>query len=114
MRLVFCFLVFVASTSAVAQQSALDCAMLAATNYTKAKLALLGNSLQAKQFSIEMEIAERRLQEQYCLEHAKCETQNYVAEHWYQTALAAAFSECLRHEAEEELDHASPRPKKRK
>jgi hypothetical protein len=98
------------SLTAAAQQSTLDCAVLAMTNYNKASLALTQNQLGG---SVETKMAERRLEEQYCLEIAKCEMQKHASEPWYQMGLSTAFSNCLLDEAEEELKHAS-RPKRKK
>jgi hypothetical protein len=111
--IVFGLALFVAtSLTAAAQQSTLDCAVDVATNYNKTKLALLENQLRSP--SIEGEIAERRLEEQYCLERAKCAMQTYATQPWYQMALVTEFSDCLRDEAEENLKDASPRPKRKK
>lgn len=82
------------------------------TNYNKASLALSQNQLSSP--SIESYVAERRLEEQYCLEMAKCEMQIHANEPWYQMGLATAFGNCLEDEAEEKLKHATPRAKKRK
>jgi len=86
------------------QQSALSCAVSAATNFNKAKLALYEQT-GTNNFSVEAEIAERRLEEQYCLARAQCETQQYATEQWYRMVLASEFRECLRDEAEEHLKH---------
>jgi hypothetical protein len=81
-------------------------------NYNKALLAL---HEQTGIKSVEAEIAERRLEEQYCLERTKCEMQTVDASvPWFQMAFASMFGECLRDEAEEKLRHDPAGPKRKK
>jgi hypothetical protein len=79
------------------------CGVAAMTEYLKANLALMqqGSPL----MSVEAIIAQRRLQEQYCLRFVRCVVSD-------QTSLRyiTAFDSCLRDEALEKYD-AEPRTK---
>jgi hypothetical protein len=78
-----------------AQQTA--CATAALYDYTRSNLALLSA---APLMSVESTIAQRRLQEQYCLRFAQC----VIGGANYQSPLvyAVEFSTCLRDEAAEQ------------
>jgi hypothetical protein len=80
------------------------CAVAAYTEYNKANLALLTHSLPI--MSVEATIAQRRLQEKYCLDFARCISAGLPAE-TSSMAYSAAFSGCLRAEALEAYDAKS-------
>jgi hypothetical protein len=93
-------------TVAVAQNAEQKaCAVAAYTEYNKANLALLTQSLPV--MSVEATIAQRRLQEKYCSEFARCISSGVPAGLPAETsnmAYAATFSGCLRREALETYD----------
>ena len=89
-----------------AQEAPKDCAVAALTEYNRANLALL---TQSPLMSIESTIAQRRLQEHYCLQFATCvvgSPDSSVKQLQYN----AAFDSCLQDEALEKYD-AVPRDK---
>ncbi len=92
-------------TAAQAQDAPTDaqksCGVAAATEYNKANLALLQQG--ALLLSVEATIAQRRLQEQFCLRFVQCVLSD-------QTSLEfmAAFDHCLEDEALEKYE-AEPR-----
>jgi hypothetical protein len=74
------------------------CAVVVMTEYNKANLALLQEGL--LQFSVDNVIAQRRLQEHYCLQYARC----LVGEATNQALRSAQwglFSSCLQEETKE-------------
>jgi hypothetical protein len=76
---------------ALAQESTQTaCAMTAFNDYNKANLALMAQSTT---------VAQRRLQEQYCLRVARCRVGDPTANRSLALPYAAAFSSCLREEA---------------
>jgi hypothetical protein len=89
-------------SSAAAQQSARECVTSALTNFTKAKSGLLQEGRFA---SVETEISGRRLEEQYCLQFAKCLLADQTKQikqpndQMIIMLLATTFSSCLRDEA---------------
>jgi hypothetical protein len=91
------------ATPVEAQQSQSDCAEAALNDYNRANTALLEQA--SPLMSVEATIAQRRLQEQYCLRFAKCADGNLSES---SAPLLAAFSSCLREEALEKYD-AVPR-----
>ena len=84
-----------------------QCANLAFTSYQKADLALDQQQGTAPLPSIDRQIARRRLQEQFCLQFARCTLPAGTPEA-SALALETLFSTCLRDEALEEYD-ATPR-----
>ena len=115
--IVWAFAFAAACSSAAAQQSELDCAVSAFTDYTKTKLALL---LQAPLPSVETQISERRLEEQYCLQYAKCLLAGQIKEmkepndHTIGWMFSTSFSSCLRDEALEKHQPDSDQSSKRR
>jgi hypothetical protein len=83
---------------ALAQESTQTaCAMTAFNDYNKANLALMAQSTPL--MSVEATVAQRRLQEQYCLRVARCRVGDPTANRSLALPYAAAFSSCLREEA---------------
>jgi phosphopantetheinyl transferase len=84
-----------------------ECAQRAFTSYVTANNSLLQQQGAAPLQSVEMTIAQRRLQEQFCLQFARClfpDPSNEAVVLPY----TAAFGSCLRDEALEKYD-AVPR-----
>jgi len=70
-----------------------SCLTTAFTEYTRANFALTSQITTV--MTIEMTIAQRRLQEQYCMRAAQCRSTSPIA-------MAALFSGCLREEAKDQ------------
>ena len=68
------------------------CGVAATTDYTKANLALMQQSSPA--MSVEATIAQRRLEEEFCLRFVRCVLVRFTS----------AFETCLRDEALEKYD----------
>jgi hypothetical protein len=86
-----------------------DCLTTAMTSYTKAKLLLLQDGMQHP--SVENKIAQRRLEEQYCLQSTRCQfaaQSEQINAALFAQAFTAVFDGCLRDEALEQYD-AVPR-----
>jgi hypothetical protein len=86
------------TASASADETA--CLTAALSDYVKTNAALVMQSTPV--MSVEATIAQRRLEEQYCLRVAQCRVSGLTrqATEW---AAAAAFSSCLNDEAKEHL-----------
>jgi hypothetical protein len=87
------------SASPATQDS--TCMVAALNDYNKANLALLTKS--ELLMTVETTIAQRRLQEQYCLRVAQCQLASLPLQNTTM-ALDAAFSTCLRDEAMEKYE----------
>jgi hypothetical protein len=79
------------------------CMVAALSDYNKSNLALLAKS--ELLMTVEAAIAQRRLQEQYCLRVARCQLASLPPQKTTM-ALDAAFSACLRDEAMEKYELA--------
>jgi hypothetical protein len=92
-------IVAAALSCAVASASADEAACISAalTDYVKMNAALAIRS--APLMSVEATIAQRRLEEQYCLRVARCRVGGVASAY----ATAAVFSSCLDDEAKEHL-----------
>ena len=88
---------FLGTTFACAEDAA--CLTVAVNNYTKANTALMLRSTPI--MSVEAIVAQRRLQEQYCLRVARCRVGDSTK--GMAIPFAAAFSSCLDNEAKEPL-----------
>jgi hypothetical protein len=98
--LALCLLIGVVPASAAEdpqRKAQIACGVSAATDYNKAKLALLTQS----PLSVGVAIAERRLEESYCLRFAKCMIDDASG-----LPFAAVFSSCLEDEALEKYEAA--------
>ncbi len=84
-----------------------ECAQRAFNDYIKADNSLLQQQGAAPLASVEMTIAQRRLQEQYCLQFARCQNPDPTNQ-LFALVYAATFDSCLRDEALEKYD-AVPR-----
>jgi hypothetical protein len=73
------------------------CGVAAMTDYTKANLALMQQSSPA--LSVEATIAQRRLEEEFCLRFVRC-----VLDDENSLRFTSAFDTCLRDEALEKYD----------
>ncbi|WGJ15025.1 hypothetical protein QEV83_01570 [Methylocapsa sp. D3K7] len=91
------------ASSAWAVDQGNACMVAALIDYNQANLALLTKSDLPK--TVEATIAQRRLQEQYCLRFAQCQLASLPPQ---QTTMAldGAFSDCLRDEAMEKYQLA--------
>lgn len=105
-RRVLAAAIILLSSEAIAADEAKDprvaCGVAAVTEYNKAQLALMNSALTnpGEIISVELQIAWRRLQENYCLKLAHCFTDgSSVASP--RLALGAEFSKCLKDEAAE-------------
>lgn len=92
-------------SGSLAEDGVKTCLTGAFEEYNRANLALLAKSEML--MTVETVIAQRRLQEQYCLKAARCELANLPPQ---QTTIAldAIFSRCLRDEAIEKYELAQP------
>jgi hypothetical protein len=82
----------------------IECAINAKVQYVNAQIALMPQSVDvANRLSVSSTIARRRLQENYCLQHALCLLPDPTVQ-LYALQLAAVFDNCLRDEALEEYD----------
>src|ERR1035441_5959084 len=91
------------ASSAWAADQDNTCMVAALNDYNKANLALLTKS--DLLMTVETTIAQRRLQEQYCLRVAQCQLASLPPQHTTM-ALDAAFSTGLRDEAMEKYELA--------
>jgi hypothetical protein len=104
------FTVALALATAQAQNLPTDtqraCGVAAATDYNKANLAMMQEGLQRGEplMSVETTIAQRRLQEQYCLRFVRC----VLGDDQTSLRFRAAFDRCLEDEALEKYE-AVPR-----
>jgi hypothetical protein len=86
---------------ALAQSAANACAAAALEDYTRQRVALSQSPDALPIASVEMAIAERRLQEQFCLKYVTCMVGD-PSNRSLDLPFRAEFSTCLRREAEEE------------
>jgi hypothetical protein len=91
------------ASSAWAADQGNACLVAALNDYNQANLALLTKS--ELLMTVETTIAQRRLQEQYCLRVAQCQLASMPPQQTT-VALDAAFSDCLRDEAMEKYELA--------
>ncbi|MGD9540805.1 hypothetical protein [Methylocystis sp.] len=98
---VIVFVALASSASATDQRNA--CRVAALTDYTQANQALLTKS--DLPMTVETTIAQRRLQERYCLSAAQCQLASMPPQQTT-VALDVAFSRCLRDEAMEKYELA--------
>ena len=81
-----------------------ECAINAKVQYVNARIALMPQPVDvANRLSVSSTIARRRLQENYCLQHALCLLPDPTVQ-LYALQLAAVFDNCLRDEALEGYD----------
>jgi hypothetical protein len=78
-----------------------ECAARAFTSYVTANDSLLQQQGAAPLPSVEMIIAQRRLQEQFCLQFARCQFPDPTNQ-MFALPYVAAFNSCLRDEAREQ------------
>lgn len=89
------------ATSALAADQKGECHLSAFTAYNKANLAILATANPI--LKAEVQIAKRRLQEQYCSRVAQCESGDVPAQQTTMT-FDVMFSKCLSDEAQEECE----------
>jgi hypothetical protein len=77
------------------------CARAALAEYNRQNLAILSSPAAQPIKTPEATIAQRRLQEQYCLEFARCTVGNPAITS-FRTPFSASFSQCLADEAKAE------------
>ncbi len=84
-------------------QARKECSVAAMITYNKATLELLQQQQETKLFypTIEMMVARRRLQEQFCLQFVQCNFPD-VSNQTLAVEYSIAFDNCLRDEAREE------------
>lgn len=97
-------LIFGLNVADAEPQKGNECALIPFKNYIAAKFSLSQERLYPP---VESEIAERRLEEQYCLQFAQCQLPDKTSQ-TNTIAFSAVFSACLRNEALEKYD-AVPR-----